>query len=53
MALTTRFSTAVTKAEPWSRLQGLSGSRRLVDEFDIESAVGKGMRVTVVKGSRY
>lgn len=28
---------------------GLSGSRRLVNEFDIESEVGKGTRVTAVK----
>ena len=31
---------------------GLSGSRRLCDEFDIESAVGKGTRVTVIKWAR-
>lgn len=28
---------------------GLSGSRRLVDEFEIHSVVGEGTRVTVVK----
>jgi serine/threonine-protein kinase RsbT len=28
---------------------GLSGSKRLVNEFDIESNVGQGTRVTVVK----
>jgi serine/threonine-protein kinase RsbT len=28
---------------------GLSGSKRLVDEFEIKSAVGEGTRVTVVK----
>jgi serine/threonine-protein kinase RsbT len=28
---------------------GLSGARRLVSEFDIESAPGKGTRVTVVR----
>ena len=28
---------------------GLSGSRRLVDEFAIESTVGKGTKVTLVK----
>lgn len=31
---------------------GLSGARRLVDEFDIETAAGKGTRVTVTKWSR-
>jgi serine/threonine-protein kinase RsbT len=31
---------------------GLSGSRRLVDEFEIRTAVGEGTRVTVVKWSR-
>ncbi len=31
---------------------GLSGSRRLVDEFQIETAVGEGTRVTVTKWSR-
>ena len=31
---------------------GLSGARRLVDEFDIETAVGQGTRVTVTKWSR-
>jgi serine/threonine-protein kinase RsbT len=31
---------------------GLSGTRRLVDEFDIDSAVGKGTRVTITKWSR-
>jgi serine/threonine-protein kinase RsbT len=28
---------------------GLSGSKRLVNEFDIKSAVGEGTRVTIVK----
>ncbi|MBU4610872.1 anti-sigma regulatory factor [Achromobacter sp. GG226] len=28
---------------------GLSGSRRLADEFDLQTAPGKGTRVTVVK----
>jgi serine/threonine-protein kinase RsbT len=32
---------------------GLSGSKRLVDAFDIESKVGKGTRVTVTKWKRY
>ncbi|GGO82892.1 anti-sigma regulatory factor [Nonomuraea cavernae] len=31
---------------------GLSGSRRLVDEFDLDSEPGKGTRVTVVKWAR-
>ena len=32
---------------------GLSGSKRLVDEFAIDSAVGRGTTVTVVKWARY
>jgi serine/threonine-protein kinase RsbT len=32
---------------------GLSGSRRLVDEFSLESTVGKGTKVRVVKWKRY
>jgi serine/threonine-protein kinase RsbT len=31
---------------------GLSGARRLVDEFDIETAAGKGTRITVTKWAR-
>ncbi|HET9254833.1 MAG TPA: ATP-binding protein [Pseudonocardiaceae bacterium] len=31
---------------------GLSGARRLVDEFDIDTEVGKGTTVTVVKWTR-
>ncbi|MFG2099660.1 ATP-binding protein [Micromonospora echinaurantiaca] len=31
---------------------GLSGARRLVDEFDIQTAAGAGTRVTVTKWSR-
>jgi serine/threonine-protein kinase RsbT len=31
---------------------GLSGARRLVDEFTIETALGSGTRVTVIKWSR-
>lgn len=31
---------------------GLSGARRLVDEFDIDSAPGKGTRVTITKWGR-
>lgn len=29
--------------------KGLPGSKRLVDEFDIQSEVGKGTRVTVIR----
>jgi serine/threonine-protein kinase RsbT len=32
---------------------GLSGSRRLVDEFDLESRPGDGTRVTVTKWARF
>jgi serine/threonine-protein kinase RsbT len=32
---------------------GLSGSKRLVDEFDIQTAPGKGTTVTVVKWARF
>ena len=32
---------------------GLSGSRRLVDEFSIESVAGKGTTVTFVKWTQY
>jgi serine/threonine-protein kinase RsbT len=32
---------------------GLSGSRRLVDEFTIESTPGKGTKVSIVKWKRY
>ena len=32
---------------------GLAGSRRLVDEFDIKTAVGAGTTVTVVKWARF
>jgi len=31
---------------------GLSGSRRLVDDFKIETALGSGTRVTVIKWAR-
>jgi serine/threonine-protein kinase RsbT len=31
---------------------GLSGARRLVDEFDIDTAVGQGTRITVTKWCR-
>lgn len=32
---------------------GLSGSRRLVDEFTLESVLGEGTRVTVLKWKRF
>lgn len=32
---------------------GVSGSKRLVDQFDIESAPGKGTTITVVKWKRF
>jgi serine/threonine-protein kinase RsbT len=32
---------------------GLSGSKRLVDDFALESVVGKGTVVTVIKWARY
>jgi serine/threonine-protein kinase RsbT len=32
---------------------GLSGSRRLVDEFNLETEPGKGTRITVAKWTRY
>jgi serine/threonine-protein kinase RsbT len=32
---------------------GLSGSRRLVDEFDIDTKAGEGTKVTVVKWARF
>ncbi|MFU8872246.1 anti-sigma regulatory factor [Micromonospora sp. SL4-19] len=31
---------------------GLSGARRLVDDFDIKTAVGEGTRITITKWSR-
>jgi serine/threonine-protein kinase RsbT len=31
---------------------GLSGARRLVDDFDIETSVGQGTRITITKWSR-
>jgi serine/threonine-protein kinase RsbT len=31
---------------------GLPGARRLVDDFDVQSAPGRGTTVTLVKGSR-
>ncbi|MEU6021086.1 ATP-binding protein [Micromonospora sp. NPDC048871] len=31
---------------------GLSGARRLVDEFDIQTAPGQGTRITITKWSR-
>ena len=32
---------------------GLSGSKRLVDEFEVDSAVGRGTTVTVIKWKRF
>jgi serine/threonine-protein kinase RsbT len=32
---------------------GLSGSKRLVDEFAIDSELGRGTKVTIVKWTRY
>ncbi len=32
---------------------GLSGSKRLVDEFELQSALGEGTRVTVTKWKRF
>lgn len=32
---------------------GLSGSRRLVDEFDVESTPGLGTRIVIVKWARF
>jgi serine/threonine-protein kinase RsbT len=46
LALTDGFSTGTGLGH------GLSGARRLVDEFDIESAPGKGTRVTITKWGR-
>jgi serine/threonine-protein kinase RsbT len=31
---------------------GLSGSRRLVDDFDLQTAAGEGTTVTIVKWAR-
>ena len=31
---------------------GMSGARRLVDEFDVETAVGRGTTVSIVKWAR-
>lgn len=43
-------------ADGWSSGKGLglglSGARRLVDDFDLDTEVGRGTRVTVVKWSR-
>jgi serine/threonine-protein kinase RsbT len=43
-------------ADGWSSGKGLglglSGARRLVDDFDLDTEVGQGTRVTVVKWSR-
>lgn len=43
-------------ADGWSSGKGLglglSGAKRLVDDFDLDTEVGRGTRVTVVKWSR-
>jgi serine/threonine-protein kinase RsbT len=48
--------TTLALADGWSSGKGLglglSGARRLVDEFDLDTEVGRGTRVTVVKWSR-
>jgi len=47
---------ALALADGWSSGSGLglglSGSRRLVDEFDLDTGVGRGTTVTVVKWKR-
>lgn len=47
---------ALALADGWSSGKGLglglSGARRLVDEFDLDTEVGRGTDVTVVKWSR-
>lgn len=47
---------ALALADGWSSGSGLglglSGSRRLVDEFDLDTEVGRGTTVTVVKWKR-
>lgn len=48
--------TTLALADGWSSGKGLglglSGARRLVDEFDLDTEVGRGTDVTVVKWSR-
>jgi serine/threonine-protein kinase RsbT len=48
--------TTLAFADGWSSGKGLglglSGARRLVDDFDLDTEVGHGTRVTVVKWSR-
>jgi serine/threonine-protein kinase RsbT len=48
--------TTLALADGWSSGKGLglglSGARRLVDDFDLDTEVGRGTRVTVVKWSR-
>jgi serine/threonine-protein kinase RsbT len=48
--------TTLALADGWSSGKGLglglSGARRLVDDFDLVTEVGRGTRVTVVKWSR-
>jgi serine/threonine-protein kinase RsbT len=48
--------TTLALADGWSSGTGLglglSGARRLVDDFELDTEVGRGTRVTVVKWSR-
>ncbi|SES48695.1 anti-sigma regulatory factor [Actinokineospora terrae] len=48
--------TALALTDGWTSGRGmglgLSGARRLVDEFDLDTEVGRGTTVTVVKWSR-
>lgn len=48
--------TTLALADGWSSGKGLglglSGAKRLVDEFELDTEVGRGTRVTVVKWSR-
>lgn len=48
--------TTLALADGWSSGKGLglglSGARRLVDDFELDTEVGRGTRVTVVKWSR-
>jgi serine/threonine-protein kinase RsbT len=48
--------TTLALADGWSSGKGLglglSGARRLVDDFDLDTEVGRGTSVTVVKWSR-
>ena len=59
MALNKRFTTAVMQSAERSGTRaanslglGLSGTRRLADEFDIETEPGRGTKVTIRKWKR-